>query len=178
MRIWPQIILYSADEAARLAAMHKQGLIPLESLAVLFVLGRSALLRPAAPRDLLPYLAPDMPRFESWSACAFGRREAACVTAAALLGGHARVGFENNLLLPDGTRAASNAELDRPAGARRLTSAPVAGAPARRFESLNGGARAWAPFPALIQSFQSLAAPFRHFRSNGLGRRLSRRVAT
>jgi uncharacterized protein (DUF849 family) len=111
MRIWPQIILYSADEAARLAAMHKQGLIPLESLAVLFVLGRSALLRPAAPRDLLPYLAPDMPRFESWSACAFGRREAACVTAAALLGGHARVGFENNLLLPDGARAASNAEL-------------------------------------------------------------------
>jgi 3-keto-5-aminohexanoate cleavage enzyme len=111
MRIWPQIILYSPDEAARLAAMHKQGLIPLEQLAVLFVLGRSALLRPAAPRDLLPYLAPDMPRFEWWSVCAFGRREAACVTAAALLGGHARVGFENNLLLPDGARAASNAEL-------------------------------------------------------------------
>jgi 3-keto-5-aminohexanoate cleavage enzyme len=111
MRIWPQIILYSADEAARLAAMHKQGLVPLEQLAVLFVLGRSALLRPATPRDLLPYLAPDMPRFEWWSACAFGRRETACVTAAALLGGHARVGFENNLLLPDGTRAASNAEL-------------------------------------------------------------------
>ena len=33
------------------------------------------------------------------------------MTAAALLGGHARVGFENNLLLPDGARAASNAEL-------------------------------------------------------------------
>ena len=43
--------------------------------------------------------------------CAFGRREAACVTAAALLGGHARVGFENNLTLPTGARAASNAEL-------------------------------------------------------------------
>ena len=35
------------------------------------------------------YLAPGMPRFKSWSVCAFGRREAACVTAAALLGGHA-----------------------------------------------------------------------------------------
>ena len=28
--------------------------------------------------------------------CAFGRYENACVTAAALLGGHVRVGFENN----------------------------------------------------------------------------------
>jgi 3-keto-5-aminohexanoate cleavage enzyme len=111
MRVWPQIILYSADEAARLGAMRKQGLIPFESLAVLYVLGRSALLRTAAPSDILPFLAPDMPRFESWSVCAFGRREAACVTVAALLGGHARVGFENNLILPDGVRAASNAEL-------------------------------------------------------------------
>jgi 3-keto-5-aminohexanoate cleavage enzyme len=111
MRIWPQIILYSAVEATRLAAMRKQGLIPFDSLAVLYVLGRSALLRTAQPSDLLPYLVPDAPRFESWSVCAFGRREAACVTVAALLGGHARVGFENNLLLPDGARAASNAEL-------------------------------------------------------------------
>jgi 3-keto-5-aminohexanoate cleavage enzyme len=45
--------------------------------------------------------------------CAFGRREAACVVAAALLGGHIRVGFENNLLLPDGTLAGSNADLVR-----------------------------------------------------------------
>jgi uncharacterized protein (DUF849 family) len=52
-----------------------------------------------------------MPRFESWTVCAFGKRETACVTAAALLGGHARVGFENNLALPNGARAASNAEL-------------------------------------------------------------------
>ena len=63
------------------------------------------------PRDLLPFLAPDMPRFHSWSVCAFGRRETACVTAAALLGGHGRVGFENNFSLPDGARAASNADL-------------------------------------------------------------------
>ena len=33
------------------------------------------------------------------------------MTAAALLGGHARVGFENNLFLPDGGLAASNADL-------------------------------------------------------------------
>jgi uncharacterized protein (DUF849 family) len=111
MRIWPQIILYTPAEAARLGAMMKQGLIPFDKLAILYVLGRFALTRTAIPRDLLPFLAPDMPRFFSWSVCAFGRREAACVAAAALLGGHGRVGFENNLFLPSGARAASNAEL-------------------------------------------------------------------
>ena len=111
MRIWPQIILYHPDEAQQLGAMRKQGLIPFDKLSVLYVLGRFAITRTAIPRDLLPFLAPDMPRFESWSVCAFGRREAACVTAGALLGGHARVGFENNFTLPDGARAASNAEL-------------------------------------------------------------------
>ena len=111
MRIWPQIILYTAEEAERLGVMMKAGLIPFDELAVLYVLGRFTLTRTAAPGDLIPFVAPDMPRFSPWSVCAFGRREAACVTAAALLGGYARVGFENNLALPNGARAASNAEL-------------------------------------------------------------------
>jgi 3-keto-5-aminohexanoate cleavage enzyme len=111
MRVWPQIILYTPSDAERLGAMVKQGLIPFDNLAVLYVLGRFSLTRTGLPRDLLTFIAPDMPRFHSWSVCAFGRRETACVTAAALLGGHARVGFENNLSLPDGARAASNADL-------------------------------------------------------------------
>jgi 3-keto-5-aminohexanoate cleavage enzyme len=110
-RVWPQFILYAPEEAARLMAMHKRGLIPFDAIAVLYVLGRFTLLRTAAPSDLLPFLAPDAPRFAHWSVCAFGRREAACVTAGALLGGHVRVGFENNVALPGGERAANNAEL-------------------------------------------------------------------
>ena len=35
------------------------------------------------------------------------------MTASVALGGHVRVGFENNLLKPDGTRADSNADLVR-----------------------------------------------------------------
>jgi 3-keto-5-aminohexanoate cleavage enzyme len=111
MRVHPQIILYAPSEAERLGAMVKQGLIPFDRLSILYVLGRYSLTRTALPRDLLPFIAPDMPRFHAWSVCAFGRRETACVTAAALLGGHARIGFENNLTLPDGERATSNAEL-------------------------------------------------------------------
>ncbi len=111
MRVWPQFIVYAPEEAARLVAMQKRGVLPFEEIAVLFVLGRYTLLGTAAPSDLLPFLAPGGPRFAHWSVCAFGRREAACVTAGALLGGHARVGFENNLALPNGERAATNAEL-------------------------------------------------------------------
>jgi uncharacterized protein (DUF849 family) len=111
MRIWPQIILYSTDEAVRLEGMRRQGLIPFGSIAVLYVLGRFALSQSSTPRGVLPFLASDKPRFEHWSVCAFGRREAACVVAAALLGGNARVGFENNILLPDGALANSNADL-------------------------------------------------------------------
>jgi len=111
LRVWPQFILYTPQEARRLAAMQKEGLVPFERVAVLYVLGRYSLLGRAAPPDLLPFLAPDMPRFASFSVCAFGRREAACVVTGTLLGGHARVGFENNVALPDGRLAATNAEL-------------------------------------------------------------------
>ena len=111
MRVWPQIILYSPEEARRLAAMQKRGMIPFDQIAVLYVLGRFSLLRRAAPSDLLPFLAPDMPHFAWWSVCAFGRRELACAVAGALFGGHARVGFENNVALPSGQQAATNAEL-------------------------------------------------------------------
>ncbi len=111
MRVWPQFILYAPEEAARLAAMQRRGVIPFDEIAVLYVLGRYTLLRTAAPSDLLPFLAPGAPHFAHWSVCAFGRREAACVTAGALMGGHARVGFENNLALPSGERAATNADL-------------------------------------------------------------------
>jgi 3-keto-5-aminohexanoate cleavage enzyme len=111
LRIWPQFILYSPEEAKRFAAMQARGLIPFEAPAVLYVLGRRQLFGTAAPADLVPYVAPDMPRFPFWTVCAFGRREAACAVAAALIGGHARVGFENNLRLPSGEQAACNAEL-------------------------------------------------------------------
>jgi uncharacterized protein (DUF849 family) len=105
----PQIILYTPDEPLRLDAMRQRGLIPFENIPVLFVLGRYTQGQLSEPADLLPFVAPEMPRFRHWMTCAFGAQEIACVTAAALLGGHARVGFENNLHLPDGSMASDNA---------------------------------------------------------------------
>jgi uncharacterized protein (DUF849 family) len=110
-RAAPQIILYSPEEAVRLADLRRRGLLGAEDVPVLFVLGRYAPGQTSVAADLLPFLAPPVPKYRHWSACAFGRHELACVVAAALLGGHVRVGFENNLLLPDGTLAGSNADL-------------------------------------------------------------------
>ena len=107
----PQIILYSPEEAVRLAELNKRGVILFDDVPVLYVLGRYAVGQRSSPNDLLPFLAPGMPRFAHWSVCAFGARENACVATAALLGGHARVGFENNLWLPDGSVAPDNAAL-------------------------------------------------------------------
>src|SRR5688500_17057986 len=87
-KVTPQIILYSPEEVARLAELKTRGLIPFNDVPVLYVLGRYTVGQKSAPSDLLPFLAPDMPRFTHWSACAFGAREHICVTAAALLGGN------------------------------------------------------------------------------------------
>ncbi|WP_413991000.1 3-keto-5-aminohexanoate cleavage protein [Labrys okinawensis] len=109
--VTPQIILYTPQEAQQLDQLRKRGLLPWEDIAVLYVLGRYTPGQVSGPRDLLPFLAPGQPVFGPWSVCAFGRWETACVTSAALLGGHARVGFESNLYRPDGTVAQSNGEM-------------------------------------------------------------------
>ena len=107
----PQIILYDVDDAVRLADFRKRGLLPFDRLSVLFVLGRYTAGQTSSPSDLLKFIDSSAPAFEHWSTCAFGPREIACVTASALLGGHIRVGFENNESLPNGERANSNEAL-------------------------------------------------------------------
>lgn len=110
-RIAPQFILYAPEELDALRGLCRRGLVPWDDPAVLLVLGRYAVDHDSAPDDLLPFLAANRPSFGHWMLCAFGRHEAACMLAAALRGGHARVGFENNLHLPDGSRAPDNAAL-------------------------------------------------------------------
>lgn len=107
-RVWPQFILYDAADIRRFEDMKKRGLIPFEDPFVLLVLGtRKA---PAEPAILLEYL-PELPKGVTWAVCAFGPREAACTLTAAAIGGHSRVGFENNRLFPDGQAAPDNAAL-------------------------------------------------------------------
>lgn len=114
MRTWdtlPQFIVYAPEDLARLDALIAAGVVPWADPPVLFVLGRHARGQISAPADLLAFLAPGQRRPGHWMVCAFGPREIACAATAAALGGHARVGFENNVLLPDGRTAADNAAL-------------------------------------------------------------------
>ena len=47
----------------------------------------------------------------SWMICAFGENEFSAAKLAANLGGHIRIGFENNSVLADGSEAKDNAVL-------------------------------------------------------------------
>ncbi|TPJ57343.1 3-keto-5-aminohexanoate cleavage protein [Mesorhizobium sp. B2-7-1] len=110
-KVVPQIILYSTEEASYLATLARRGMIPFDNQPVLYVLGRHTVGQTSAPADLLPFLALGPVAPSHWMVCAFGSQETACVTTAALLGGHCRVGFENNLFLPGGALASGNGDL-------------------------------------------------------------------
>ncbi len=115
-RVMVQFILYAPDEIARYRDLRARGVIPGGRHFLLFVLGRYAAGQVSDPADLLPFLVAH-DGATPWAVCAFGEKEAACVLTAAALGGHMRVGSENNLRLPDGTIAADNAALVRNAAA-------------------------------------------------------------
>jgi uncharacterized protein (DUF849 family) len=107
-----QYIVYAPADVGRLAGLHAEGRIPQRSPQILFVLGSYVERRTGRPAELLPMLA-GLPAGWRWSVCAFGPAELQCLTAAALLGGHVRTGFENNLQVPSGAMATDNAELVR-----------------------------------------------------------------
>jgi 3-keto-5-aminohexanoate cleavage enzyme len=113
-RIMTQVILYDAADVGRWNDLRQRGVIPQAPWFLLFVLGRYTAGQTSDPRDLLPFLQAHEAA-EPWAVCAFGATEHACVTAAAALGGHVRVGFENNLKLKNDTLAPDNAALVRQA---------------------------------------------------------------
>jgi len=109
--IWPQFILYQPDHVETLLRLHGDGDIPFAEPFLLFVLGRYRDGQVATPADLPPFLDALGDAKATWMICAFGAQEHACAQAAMAAGGHVRIGFENNLYLPDGSVAGSNAVL-------------------------------------------------------------------
>ena len=109
-RIAPQWILYDQDDIEKFKSFCTRGLIPDELVHVLLVIGRyheTQQSDPAELEKLIPHVDPNW----LWSVCAFGSEEGQCMKRAVVLGGHCRVGFENNLEVADGRQAASNTEL-------------------------------------------------------------------
>lgn len=125
-RVMTQVILYDEADLRRWQALRADGTVPDAPWSLLFVLGRYSAGQTSSPRDLLPFVQAHSGT-EPWSVCAFGATEHACVTTAAALGGHVRVGFENNLYLKTGALAPDNAALVlQAADAARCLGRPLA----------------------------------------------------
>ncbi len=103
-----QHIVYSPEDLETLVSWIAEGVVPNGSHEVLIVLGRYSDGKLAKPENLCTFL----PLIESsrfrWTLCAFGKHEQACLLAALHAGGHARIGFENNTVAPDGTVFSDN----------------------------------------------------------------------
>jgi len=110
--VMPQYILFSPDDAIRFTDLRNRGVIPSDWPFVLFVLGRYSDSLTGDP-DLIGRCVEGLQQDVTWMVCCFGHTENIAVAEAARLNGHARVGFENNLMLPDGSIAPDNAALVR-----------------------------------------------------------------
>ncbi|MHA2184492.1 MAG: 3-keto-5-aminohexanoate cleavage enzyme, partial [Promethearchaeota archaeon] len=93
------------DMALRL---HKKGYIrePMHFNLVLGVIGGIS----ASPRNL-NFLIESIPENSTYTVCGIGKHEFAMVSISIEKGGHARVGFEDNVYLSKGVLAKSNGEL-------------------------------------------------------------------
>ena len=109
-RVHIQHIVFSADEFRHFLEYRERGLVPAAHRCVLFVLGRYNVGFQSDPAELEPFLQHGVDGLD-WFICAFGKREQECVLAAIAAGGNARIGFENNLYLPDGSIAENTAAL-------------------------------------------------------------------
>jgi uncharacterized protein (DUF849 family) len=105
-----QHIVYSAEELQKFLDYREAGVIPASHRCILFVLGRYRVDFQSQVADLTPFLQYDLDALD-WFVCAFGNQEQQCALAALDAGGHARIGFENNLYLPNGDLAGNTAEL-------------------------------------------------------------------
>ncbi|MBX2829766.1 MAG: 3-keto-5-aminohexanoate cleavage protein [Rhodospirillales bacterium] len=108
--ISPQFIVYAPEDVQRFNQLVEIGVLPGEKFPVLFVLGRYTAGQQSNPVDLLPFIGSSS-YISEWMLCAFGAFENACILTGAGLGGHGRIGFENNHLGVDGNSADDNAEL-------------------------------------------------------------------
>jgi 3-keto-5-aminohexanoate cleavage enzyme len=113
-KIAVQHIVYAADEFDRLLDLSARGVIPGKRHSLIFPLGRYVANQESDPAELVPFVSKVLDnggtdRFDWW-VCAFGAAETASLVAAAAMGGHCRIGFENSFINADGSRADSNAE--------------------------------------------------------------------
>jgi uncharacterized protein (DUF849 family) len=110
-RIWPQYILYSVGDLKRFVDLRRRGIFGADAPFAMLVVGSYAKGRAGSVDDLDRMLASIDSDAFPWSVCCFGKHEHAVMLAALGRGGHVRLGFENNIVMADGTLASDNAAL-------------------------------------------------------------------
>ena len=106
----PQIILYNQDDLDSYHDWLARNVLPGNAYPVLLVIGRPNT-EGAFENSYLIEDNINKINASSWMICAFGENEFEAAKLAANLGGHIRIGFENNSVLKDGSEAKDNAAL-------------------------------------------------------------------
>jgi 3-keto-5-aminohexanoate cleavage enzyme len=106
--IKPELEVFDKGMIDMALRLHKKGVIkiPMHFDLVLGVNGGIA----AAPRDIV-FMAESLPSGCTWTAAGIGRNEFPVAAMSIIMGGHVRVGFEDNVYLEKGVLAKSNGEL-------------------------------------------------------------------
>ena len=106
-----QHILFAPGEGRGLRDAVARGLIPGTRHAVILVLGGYDPPRDGSAAEISPFLAALEGLEIDWMICCFGPEEPRAALAAMRAGGHARLGFENNIHLAGGRVAPNSAAL-------------------------------------------------------------------
>ncbi len=104
----PEIEVFERGMIENAKTLVKKGLLK-APLHVDFVLGVPGAC-PGTPEDLM-YMVKQLPSDWTWTVAGIGRSELPLAVMAIILGGHVRVGFEDNVYYSKGQLAKSNAEL-------------------------------------------------------------------
>lgn len=106
--IKPEVEVFDKGMVDMAIRLNKKGIIK-APMHFDFVMGVNGGIS-GTPRDL-NFMVESIPAGSTWTASGVGRAEFPMVTMAILMGGHARVGFEDNVYLSKGVMAKSNGEL-------------------------------------------------------------------
>lgn len=104
----PELEIFEPGHLALACKMISSGAVPADSF-LQFALGVPW--GAPATAQMLSYFTAAMPQGMQWSAFGVGRSEFPIVAQAFLMGGHTRVGLEDNFYLDKGIEATSNAQL-------------------------------------------------------------------
>jgi 3-keto-5-aminohexanoate cleavage enzyme len=107
-RVRPEFEIFDAGMVSNALNLYRKGLVE-PPFHFDFVLGVPGAL-PASAKNLL-FLVESLPEGATWSVAGIGRHQLPMATLAIVLGGHVRVGFEDNIYYRKGELAQSNAQL-------------------------------------------------------------------